>query len=116
MRSSVEISDDRLVHFQARVIQDAIAEATASYWERRAELLEATRPRRGDYIGGSTPAELTARWQRLTEQAQACRNRAAVERMRDDHDHQVALVLAEHAAAIAHHARRAGSGDGSAAA
>jgi hypothetical protein len=47
-------------HFAHRVIQDALAEATAAYWTRRAE----------DFANVGTPA--------CDEVAKACRNRAAV--------------------------------------
>jgi hypothetical protein len=39
-------------HFQHRVIQDALAEATAAYWRRRADQFDAAQPRPGDYLGG----------------------------------------------------------------
>lgn len=45
-------------HFRARVLQDALTEATAAYWLRRAEQFAAV----------GTPA--------CDETAQACRNRA----------------------------------------
>lgn len=32
---------EHVEHFRARVLQDALAEATAAYWERRAETFEA---------------------------------------------------------------------------
>lgn len=97
------ITDDELAHFRARVIQDAINEATASYWLRRAQQFEDARPdpartppgrsRPGEYNGGpvdfetGTPSrqpdldELRARWVALTVIAQACRNRATVSRI-----------------------------------
>lgn len=63
--------------FERRVLLDAWLDGNAATWERRARQLEAARPRRGDYPGRSTPAEQTARWERLTEAAAACRHRAA---------------------------------------
>lgn len=47
-------------HMRARVLQDALAEASASYWRRRAETFAAV----------GTPA--------CDEIAQACRNRATL--------------------------------------
>lgn len=49
-----------VAHFQHRVIQDALAEATALYWERRAQ----------DFDAVGTPE--------CDEVAQACRHRARV--------------------------------------
>lgn len=65
-------------HFQARVIQDALREASALQWERRAATLEWARPRPSDFHGEAIREDLRARWSRLTEQAQACRNHATV--------------------------------------
>jgi hypothetical protein len=85
---------DDLTHFQARVIQDAMSEATAAYWLRRARQFEDARPDPArDHNGGpvdfetGTPArqpdldDLRARWIELTEIAQACRHRATVSRI-----------------------------------
>ncbi len=69
---------DAVEHFQARVCREAIREAEAATWERRAAMLEWARPRPGDWHGQATREELRARYDRLTEQAQACRNRARV--------------------------------------
>lgn len=65
-------------HFQKRVVQDALAEATAAYWHRRANQFEAVLPRPGDFTGDATPEQLEARHRRITECVQACRHRAAV--------------------------------------
>lgn len=61
----------RVVEFGHRVIEDALLEGTARYWERRARAFDAAG---------------------LTEEAQACRNRAAVERWQEA---DPAVVLAE---------------------
>lgn len=65
-------------HFRARVLQDALNEATASYWIGRAEAFEAARPRPGDFTGNATRDDLREQWNRLTETANACRARARV--------------------------------------
>lgn len=65
-----------VANFQARVLHDAWLEATARFWERRARELEAARPRRGDFAGAASLADIAARWTGLTEAAQACRSRA----------------------------------------
>ena len=67
-----------VAHFQARVCREASAEAEAATWERRAAMLEWARPRPGDWHGQATGEELRARYDRLTAEAQACRNRAIV--------------------------------------
>ncbi len=67
-----------LDYFAARLIQDALNEATATYWKRRAQALRNARPRPGDFLGSTTPEELRRRWLDLTEAACACDARAAV--------------------------------------
>jgi hypothetical protein len=62
--------------FRRRVIQDAYAEASAAQWRRRAATFEWARPRRGDYPGHASRADLAARDRRLAAIAEACRNRA----------------------------------------
>jgi tellurite resistance protein len=59
-----------------RVIQDALAEASASYWTARAAQFEAARPRRGDYRGTATREQLVERDERCQAIAAACRARA----------------------------------------
>lgn len=71
--------DDRLAHFRARVVADALAEATAGYWLRRAEQFEAAMHKPGDFPGLCSVAQIEANNAVLAEKAQACRNRAAVE-------------------------------------
>jgi hypothetical protein len=61
-----------------RALTDAWLEGTALYWRGRAVQLEAARPRRGDFTGHASAAEVRARWDRLTEAAAACRTRAAL--------------------------------------
>ena len=65
-------------HFQSRVLREAYLDAEAATFDRLAEMLEWARPRPGDFHGKATREELRARYDRLTEQAQACRNRARV--------------------------------------
>lgn len=93
--------DDRLrtaaAHFLHRVLQDFYLELDATYWRRRAEQLEAARPRPGDFHGQSTRAELTARDARLAAAALACRRRAALQD----------LALAEFTTALGELAREA---------
>jgi hypothetical protein len=67
-------------HFRARVLQDALNEASAAYWQRRAKAYEdAARPRPAEWLGfQTTPAERAARRQRMQDTAAACRSKAAV--------------------------------------
>lgn len=65
-------------HFRARVLQDCLTEATASYWRRRAVAFEAARPRPGDFNGRVTPDELAARDERCRLAAELCRHRAGL--------------------------------------
>lgn len=87
------VTAEYVENFRRRVLQDALTQATASHWRRRADQLEAARPVLGEYYGGAVawpgdplPAgatttgapveELRKRWIDLTETALACRRRA----------------------------------------
>ncbi len=63
-------------HLRARVVQDAMAQATSVHWHRRARDFEWARPRSGDYTGRATPVELAEQDARLAAVAAACRHRA----------------------------------------
>lgn len=66
-------------HFRGRILQDALTQATAEHWKRRAETLEEARHRPGiDWPGRATVDELRARWVALTTAAAACRQHAEV--------------------------------------
>lgn len=77
-------------HFRARVLQDALNEASAMYWRRRAAMFEWAKPRRGDDRGrraGLPPlaaSDIAAASTRCTSIAAACRARAQVAQVRDD--------------------------------
>ena len=79
-----------LDHFRSRVLQDALTDATAAYWLRRAQAFDEAAPRPGDDTGGATPAELDERRQRCEATARACRAHAGLlrgltpERVSDD--------------------------------
>lgn len=73
---------EHIDHFQHRVIQDALADATPAYWLRRAETFEWAKSKPGDYHGLSTPADRAERDRRLQVTADACRARARVARGR----------------------------------
>jgi hypothetical protein len=79
-------------NFRRRVLQDALNEATASYWLRRAEDFERAKPRREKYRGQATDDDLRTAWQRCDQAAQACRARATTH---DDTTTLIALLLEE---------------------
>lgn len=70
--------DDHIDHARERMMQDALATATGTHWRRRAEDMEWAKPRRGDFPGRATPADLRAAWRRCDERARACHNAAVV--------------------------------------
>lgn len=63
-------------HFQQRGLQDALAQATAQFWRKRAADFEAARPRSGEFHGRATREELAARDARCAATALACRRHA----------------------------------------
>ena len=68
-----------LEHFTARVLADALTEATVDYWVQRAEVFDAAAHRPGiDYPGRATPEQLQAQQARCRLTALACRQRAYV--------------------------------------
>lgn len=67
-----------LTRFQRDVILDSLQEASAVYWERRAEQLAEGLPRPTDRIVIGDQSE---RIKRITTDMTACRNHAALLRM-----------------------------------
>lgn len=65
-------------NFSRRVVLDALNEASAIYWLRRAATFEAAMPRAGDFTGRATASDLAAQRARLAGMAAACRARAAM--------------------------------------
>jgi hypothetical protein len=63
-------------HFRARILQDALTEATAQYWLQRAEQFEDAAPRLDEYRGNATRDELNEAWTRCYATAAACRRHA----------------------------------------
>jgi hypothetical protein len=66
-----------------RGVQQAISEAQASYWEKRAQQFIDAAPRDSDYSGQMSEAELEQAHEACLSTAQACRNRAQLLRMGD---------------------------------
>jgi hypothetical protein len=67
-----------LDHFAARVPQDALTEATADYWDRRAQQFEDAAPCKDDDRGRASHAELYDAWERCQNIARACKLHAAL--------------------------------------
>ena len=65
-----------LERFGRRVLQDALSEASAAYWRRRANDLRAARHRAGDFLPPGRLEAARTRWRELTEAARACENKA----------------------------------------
>ena len=65
-------------HFRARVLQDALTEATAQYWVHRAHQFQQAAPRPGDFHGNATTEELRAAYRRCMATTEACLRRAAL--------------------------------------
>lgn len=63
---------------RVRVAEEALSDALACTWRRRAELLEWARPRPGDFTGSASPAQLAERDRRLAAQAEASRAKATL--------------------------------------
>lgn len=65
-----------LDHFRARVLQDALTEATAGYWIRRAQHFEDAAPKPGDWHGLAEADDLVDRAIRCRQIAENCRHHA----------------------------------------
>ncbi|QCV88209.1 hypothetical protein FEZ32_07445 [Acidipropionibacterium jensenii] len=75
---------DRLIDFldllnwsALRLLQDALIDGDAHYWQRRAQQFEDARRKPGEYLGRTTPEERDLRDRALVETAEACRAKAA---------------------------------------
>ena len=66
-----------LEHFGRRVLLDALNEASATYWRRRAVALRDARHRVGDYLPPDRLQAARAKWRELTAAADACDNAAS---------------------------------------
>jgi hypothetical protein len=65
-----------LDHFRARVLQDALTEARADQWLRRAQQFENAAPRKRDFRGNASDQELLDAYERCGAIAAACRAHA----------------------------------------
>jgi hypothetical protein len=63
-------------HFRARILQDALTEATAQYWVHRAHQFQQAAPRLDEYRGQATSEHLTERWVECMATMQACLSHA----------------------------------------
>jgi hypothetical protein len=85
------------LHLAARVLQDALTEATADYWLQRADQFEAAAPRLGEYHGTATRGELNEAWTRCHATAAACRAHAQLltDETSEEISEEVQTVLGE---------------------
>ena len=60
-----------------RAVQEAISNAMAATWRRRADMFDQARPRPGDYRGQATAEQIAEADRRCAEVALACRSHAA---------------------------------------
>jgi hypothetical protein len=84
-----------LVNFQRRILQDALSEATADYWRRRARALEKALSRPTDYRGRATPEQIAERDEQLRAAILACSLRAQLYEPGADICAEVDAALAE---------------------
>ena len=63
-------------HFRARILQDALTEATAQYWIHRAHQFQQAAPRPDDYGGHASDEQLTDALVRCLTTVAACRRHA----------------------------------------
>jgi hypothetical protein len=63
-------------HFRARILQDALTEATTQYWIHRAHQFQQAAPRLGEFHGTATRDELNEAWTRCYATAAACLSHA----------------------------------------
>jgi len=84
-----------LDHFRARILQDALTEATAQYWVHRAHQFQQAAPRLGEFRGDATREELNEAWTRCHATAAACRRHAQllVDERSEEISDEVASVL-----------------------
>lgn len=79
--SALVLDAERVTAFRARILADAFLDASAIYWLRRADELEAAAHRPGiDFPGTATPEQLAIQRHRCFRDAAACRHRATLER------------------------------------
>ena len=88
-----------LTRFRVRFLEQLLSEATAAYWDRRANDLERAAPRPGDHLGRATPEEVAARAAGLRDSADACRHHANL--IRTDGLHGVGTLAWEALAEVA---------------
>jgi hypothetical protein len=93
-----------LDQFRARVLQDALTEATAQYWIHRAHQFEDAAPRVGEFHGKATPDELRQRWYACMATATACRRHADL--IRSNYPETVSEEVRDVLGEVARHGRQ----------
>ena len=89
---------ERRAQFMARVLQDELSQATATYWRRRAQTFLDAAPRLTDYNGRATAAGLAEGAEPCRQAAEVCMQRASLEAPGQPIEADVWAVLAEVAA------------------
>lgn len=74
----VDDLNEYVEHFRYRVMADALQEATANYWRRRARTFRDALPRPDDFTGQASPEEIEAQRMRVAAAILACSQRATV--------------------------------------
>lgn len=85
----MKVTQDYIEHFQRRVLTDALTEASATQWRKRASTFREARPREGDFHGQSTLEERRERWRRLSVLAASCEAHARLLESDDEDPTQV---------------------------
>jgi hypothetical protein len=93
-RNATLLTDVERRQAEHRLLQELFNEATALYWQRRAQDFERARPRAGEYMGRASAEELAEADARCAAVAEACRSRAKVSRFADDGE-LIEMVLRE---------------------
>lgn len=75
-----------------RMMQQAMQEQTAKFWRKRAEQFESARPRKSDYRGDATDADLKRRDDYCAQTALACNRHADLLESGDVPDWMVAEI------------------------
>jgi hypothetical protein len=79
-------------HFRARILQDALTEATAQYWVHRAHQFQQAAPRLGEFHGNATREELNEAWTRCHATTAACLQHADL--IRGDYPEEISDEVA----------------------
>lgn len=97
--------------FLGRVLQDALQQASAEFWDRRAVAFEWAAPRPGEFHGNLTTEQLREKWLEMQGTAAACRAHANLIRqglLSDQTQDEIEEHLSDEVAEMTAADRRAG--------